>query len=263
MKNDTSLMLLAAATTCLVNVNCGKQQTTAQPRPDITVAADGSTDYETISEALDDASNGDVILVKPGTYEEEVEFESDQKNITLLGAGPGQAVIDADDEYAAVTLRGTGHRVSGFTVRGAESHGVYVVDGRHMVDRCLIVDNGDRGIYLSTMSGQGRAEIDHCTIVDNKVSGIYSVMDDAETAISNCIIAHNGRGVVTDKNEGGIKVTRSCLFNSGSNFDRVNENGNNVTKDPRFRDRSSGDYRLAKDSPCIGTGTNGTNMGCF
>ena len=39
------------------------------PQPDFVVAQDGSTDYETIGDALDEAEAGDVILVKPGVYE--------------------------------------------------------------------------------------------------------------------------------------------------------------------------------------------------
>ena len=264
MKYYTHVALLAAAVLCLAGVQCAKQQTiAAQPRADIVVDDDGPADFESISDALDEADNGDVILVKPGTYEEEVEFDSDQKNITLLGSGPGKTIIDADDEYAVVTLKGNGHRVSGFTLRGAESHGVYVPDGKHKVDYCLIVDNGDRGIYLSTLSGRGRARIDHCTIADNEVSGIYSVKDDDETTISNCVIANNGRGIVTDEDEGGIKITRSCVSNKGEDFDRVDEGDDNITDDPEFKNPEDSDYRLAKGSPCLGAGSDGTNMGCF
>jgi hypothetical protein len=256
------LLLLAVA-----SLRCPSKATVAgrpdMPEPDFIVAADGSTDYEEIGDALADAEDGDVILVKPGTYEEEVEFDSDLSDITLIGSGPDQTIIDADGEYAAVTLRGSGHRITGFTLRGAESHGVYIPDGKHKVDYCLIVENGDRGIYLSTMSGRGRAKIDHCTIADNDVSGIYSVDDDDETEISNSIVAFNGRGIVTDEEEGGIEITYSCFSNEGENFDRVSEGETNITDDPQFRDHGDGDYRLEKDSPCVKAASDGSNMGCF
>lgn len=256
------LVLLAVA-----SLRCPSKATVAGrpdiPEPDFIVAADGSTDYETIGDALDEAEDGDVILVKPGTYEEEVEFESDQQDITLLGSGADKTTIDADGGYAAVTLRGDGHRVSGFALRGAESHGVYIPDGKHKIEYCLIIENGDRGVYLSTMSGRGRAKIDHCTIADNDVSGIYSVKDDDETGISNSIVAFNGRGIVTDEDEGGIEVTYSCFSNEGENFDRVNEGTTNITDDPQFRDHGDGDYRLSKDSPCLKAAKDGSNMGCF
>jgi len=223
------LLLAVASLRCPSKATVSGQPTL--PEPDFVVARDGSADYETIGDALDDAEDGSVILVKPGTYEEEVEFQDDQKNITLLGSGPDKTIIDADGEYSAVTLRGSGHRLSGFTLRGAESHGLYVPDGKHQVDYCLIVDNDDRGIYLSTLSGRGRARIDHCTIADNEVSGIYSVKDDAGTTISNCIVAFNGRGIVTDEDEGGIKITNCLVSNEREDFDRVSEGTSNITDD--------------------------------
>jgi hypothetical protein len=266
-RTTQKLLLVPLLLLALASLRCPSKATvanrTGSPAADITVAADGSADYEEIGDALDAAEDGSVILVKPGTYEEEVEFDDGQKNITLLGSGPDKTVIDADGEYATVTLRGTGHHLSGFTLRGAESHGLYVPDGRHRVDYCLIVDNDDRGIYLSTMSGRGRARIDHCTIADNKVSGIYSVKDDDETTISNSIIASNGRGIVTDEDEGGIEITNCCVSNEGENFDRVSEGTSSITDDPEFKDHEDGDYRLKKDSPCVGTADDGSNMGCF
>lgn len=261
------LLLIPALLLAVLSLRCPSKATVAGrpglPKADFVVAQDGSTDYEAIGDALDEASSGDVILVKPGIYEEEVEFDADLKHVTLIGSGPDKTIIDADGEYSAVTLRGNDHRLSGFTLRGAESHGLYVPDGRHEVEYCLIVNNDDRGIYLSTMSGRGRARIDHCTIADNRVSGIYSVKDDAGTAISNCIVAFNGRGIVTDEDEGGIKITNSCVSNEGEDFDRVSEGTSNITDDPEFRDREDDDYRLKKDSPCLKTAGDGSNMGCF
>lgn len=263
MNKPAPLALLTAVVLCLAGLQCARQTTVVPTQADIIVDAEGSTDYETISDALEDADDGNVILVKPGTYEEEVEFASEQRNITLLGFGPEETVIDADGEYAGVTLRGDGHRVSGFTVRGAESHGVYVPDGKHEVDYCLIVENGDRGVFLSTMSGRGRARINHCTIVGNEISGVYSVKDDEETAISDCIVAFNGRGIVSDEDEGGMEVTDNCVFNEGEDFDRVTEGEGNITEDPEFEGREAGNYRLAKGSPCLGAASGAKNMGCF
>ena len=49
------------------------------------VAADGSGDFTTISEAVAAAAEGDTVLVKPGEY---VEVVAVDKNITLQGDGP-------------------------------------------------------------------------------------------------------------------------------------------------------------------------------
>lgn len=250
------LALLVAVT------SCAKRQTEMPvPEADVIVAPDGSGDYRTVSEAVANAREGDVIYVKPGTYEGAVEIETDR--ITLLGAGPGRSIIDADDEYAAVSIEGEDCVVAGFTVRNGSSHGIYVKSSGQQVSRCLIINNGDRGIYFSSLGGDPSAKIDHCTVADNDVSGIYIPSDNAETAITNCIVAFNGRGIVCDRAEGLMTVEYNCVFGDGDGFDRVEKGRGNIEEDPRFLNRGAGDYRLGSGSPCARAAADGSNIGCF
>jgi len=255
--------LLALLVLVLAFGGCAGRKTVApMPDADIVVAADGSGDYRTIGRAIDAADDGDVILVRPGRYEEEVEVE-DVDDIELIGSGPGMTIIDADDGYAALALNCDGVIVSGFTLTGAGSHGIYVKDGHHMIDHCLVYDNDDRGIYISNMFGEGSAEIEYCTIVDNEVSGIYSVDDNDDTEISYCIIARNGRGIVSDANEGGMTIEYNVLDNETENFDRVPEGEGNIVDDPGFLAPHAGDYHLEAGSPAIDIDGMGNNAGCF
>ena len=61
----TMLLLAIATLQCATTKTIGRSPL---PQPDFVVAQDGSTDYEEIGEALDEAEAGDVILVKPGVY---------------------------------------------------------------------------------------------------------------------------------------------------------------------------------------------------
>jgi hypothetical protein len=230
---------------------------------EITVAQDGSGDFATISTALAEARDGTVISVGPGVYHGSVAFDSDQRHVSIIGAGPGLTVIDADSAYAAVELRGRRNRVSGLTLRGAESHGAYVNSGRHYIDRCLITGNGDRGVYFSSFDSTAAARIDHCTIVRNSVSGIYSPMDHPRTKVLNSIIAFNSRGIVGDENNGRLKVAYCCVHNEGADFDDVDEGTANVTDDPLFTNVENDDYTLGPASPCISSAGDGLNIGCY
>ncbi len=255
------LLLLPALT--LSFFGCFNRATVVveQPEADIIVDAEGDGDYEEIMEAIDEADDGDVIFVRAGTYEEEVEIDKD--DITLIGAGPSKTIIDADGEYAALSLSGDGCTIEGFTLTGGESHGLYVKDGHHDVSRCLITGNDDRGIYLSNMFGDGSAVIEYCTIVDNDVSGIYSILDNPKTKIRYCIIARNGRGIVSDEDEDGMTIDYNVLDNEDENFDDVPEGKGNVEDDPEFVNPDDGKYKLKKTSPAIDIDGRGNNAGCF
>jgi hypothetical protein len=236
--------------------------TVVWPRADIVVAPDSTGTYHSISEALGSASDGSVILVKPGVYREQVKIDRVGR-LTLISIDPANTIIDATDKYAAVEMRTDSNRLSGFTLRNADSHGVWVRDGHQAIDHCLIVNNGDRGIYLSALAGNASALIDHCTVADNGESGIYAARDSSGTVITNCIIARNPRGIVTDRNAGNMTIDYNCVSNQSVDFDRVTPGAHNITKDPQFIDAEHDDYRLKRGSPGIRTAQDGTNPGCF
>ncbi|UCG42002.1 MAG: right-handed parallel beta-helix repeat-containing protein [candidate division WOR-3 bacterium] len=255
-------LLLLASAACVALIGCAKKLTLAVPDADIVVAQDGSGNHTTISSALDEADEGYVIYVKQGTYRGGVEIK-EPGGIVLVGAGPGVAIIDAGGDYAALTIDADDCEVSGFTLRDASSHGIYIKDGSHKIHHCLVTGNGDRGIYFTSFGGSPSAVVDHCTVTDNEVSGIYSPEDNEDTEVTNCIVAFTGRGIVTDENEGGIKVEYNCLHNNGTDLDRVSEGEGNIFEDPEFTDLDSGDYTLKASSPCLGAASDGANMGCF
>jgi hypothetical protein len=227
------------------------------------VAQDGSTDYEEIGDALDEAEAGDVILIKPGVYNEEIEIDEDAGPFTLVGENPATTVIDADSEYAALTLKSSGNHISGLTIKGGESHGIYIPGGRQKIDYCLIIDNGDRGIYISTMSGGGSADINHCTIAGNKVSSIYCANRSDKTTISNSILTSDNRDLAWDGDGLNLVVNNSCLFSHDEGSDVVVSGTKDIRKDPKFKDPENGDYRLKPGSPCLKAASDGSNQGCF
>jgi hypothetical protein len=81
--------------------------------------------YPTIQAAIDDANNGDTVIVSPGTYLENINFNG--KNIILTSTNPDDSeivaatIIDGDSQGSVVTFSDgeTSEAVlTGFTITG-------------------------------------------------------------------------------------------------------------------------------------------------
>ena len=90
-------------------------------------------DFPTIQDAIDAATNGDVVCVEPGTYVETIDFLG--KDIELIGlAGRAATVIDGNGMGSVVTFEngeGPGAVLQGFTVTGGETTtggGIFILD---------------------------------------------------------------------------------------------------------------------------------------
>lgn len=115
--------------------------------------------FATIQDGIDAATNGDTVIVAPGTYVENVRFNG--KNLILRSTDPldaaavGNTVIDGNQAGSVVTFSGTEHEtcvLSGFTIRNGT--------GLH-----------DSGVKGSTSVGLGDAPRTHATIRNNVITG--------------------------------------------------------------------------------------------
>ncbi|MCK4736880.1 MAG: hypothetical protein KAT65_30790 [Methanophagales archaeon] len=121
----------------------------------ITVNDDGGADYTSIQDAINNASDGDLIEVWNGTYTENVNvnkqltvYSRDGADVTIIpAANPDDHVFDVIADYV---------NISGFTVQGATASrkaGIYLGSN---VDHCNIsyniASNNFIGIYLYSSS---------------------------------------------------------------------------------------------------------------
>ncbi|XP_011048630.1 PREDICTED: pectinesterase-like [Populus euphratica] len=94
--------------------------------PNVVVAADGSGDYETVSEAVAAAPNKSstryIIQIKAGVYRENVEVPKNKHNIMFLGEGrnttiitASRNVVDGSTTFKSATVAAVGQ---GFLARG-------------------------------------------------------------------------------------------------------------------------------------------------
>ena len=139
-------------------------------------------DYGTIQGAIDAGTDGDTILVAPGTYVENIDYLG--KSITVRSdmdgdpatedVSPETTIIDGSGSGPVVTfsdMEGSGTVLAGFTITGGQS------------------ERGG-GVYCSQYTS---ALISQCIITDNRAEkyggGIYGL--DVSACIVDCVISGN------------------------------------------------------------------------
>jgi parallel beta-helix repeat protein len=202
------------------------------------VVRPGSEVYPTIRSALESAGPGARIVVKPGTYEEELWIS---KHVQLLGEGADQVrVVSTRDPCLRLTAAGATIYGIGFElarVEGAKPmYAVAVTKGGSVLDscemtsataacvavrgseacptlrRCKIPGGGETGLFVYQ---QATPRVEDCEITGNARDGIRITTGGSPT-VSGCRIGENGRyGVRADADCSGL-IERCDLRGNGA-----------------------------------------------
>ncbi len=192
-------------------------------------------DYPTIQEALDNASNGDLIKVDKGTYIENIDFLG--KAVTVRSVwGPYQTTIDGGDLGPVATFtskEGPGSVLDGFTLTNGNGKlttllaiaggGIYCKEASPTLFNLLILDNEAEqggGVY----SSEGNPTLEEVTIENNYAlaAGGGLFVFSGELELRSCRIAGNR----TDLADGGgiyaygakIGILDSQILDNESSF---------------------------------------------
>ncbi len=292
------LLLVASAAAVWWSLGVGGRRAEAEvvagePAVPVQIAADHPVQnvttgvrYDAISQAIEEANDGDAILLALGTYNETVDFAG--KAVTVRSQNPNDpgtvagTIIDGNDA-AAVFVSGEDANsvLAGLTLTGA-MHGVYCSGAAPTILNCRILDNAETGVMLQAGSdptlinciiagnsgtgvemgaGEGMvlslARIDHCTIVGNRGWGIAG----ENFVVTNSIIRDNGP-------DGALpQISDETAIASYCNIEGGHDGTGNIDMDPQFvlggywEDSAGpaptwvrGNYHLLADSPCIDTG---------
>lgn len=141
-------------------------------------------DFPTITIAINNAVNGDVIVVAPGIYAEALNFGT--KRISLISSGgPEVTTINAFQLQSVIRITGGGGTVSdrlidGFTLTGGRAYrggGLSISNASATVRNCLFLANeatlssgGDLGDGGGIYAEIGTLILEDCAFVDNGCS---------------------------------------------------------------------------------------------
>jgi parallel beta-helix repeat protein len=175
-------------------------------------------DFARIQWAVDNAIAGDTIIVRGGTYNENVKVN---KRLTIRSDnGPAHTTVVAEKENAhvfEVTSDYVG--IKGFTVKnaiGKNEAGLYTYAGLHIhADHCNITDNRAVGnAYGFFLSDSTKNTLRNNTASDNYGDGIYLNYSDSNTISNNTVVKSNYRGIRLWHSHGNIVYNNDLALNN-------------------------------------------------
>ncbi len=194
-----------------------KESASNPPLLDITYTPPPSA-QPPIQVAIDDAGDGDTIVIEPGHYCENINFKG--KNLTLRSTDPNDPAV-----VAATVIKGRGHGLAvtfssgedadcilaGFTITNVNA-GIYCSGASPTITNCCVTDNSGAGIELRNGS---KPTITKCRIAANAGNGIEMWPEHSGRltvynypTITNSVIAGNlQHGIV-----GGIPTITNCTI---------------------------------------------------
>jgi predicted outer membrane repeat protein len=166
------------------------------------------SEYPTIQAAIDDAFDGDIVLVAPGTYTGEGNRDIYFRDKTIAvrsESGPENTIIDCnsspDDEHdgAFHIVEQPPVTIDGFTITNSSYRSAV---GSHSTDvtinNCIFTNNsgGSKSLGAAIYCGAGSLKITNCTFTDNSAGGAGGAifLRHCTSLIDNCIIAENSSG---------------------------------------------------------------------
>ena len=233
--------------------------------------------FKTIQKAVTSCSDGDLILVGPGTYKETADsvgavYNSNGRSATVRSTdGPLVTIIDADGQRRVAKGTNTAHQndwmdhcllFDGFTLQNGlhqDTGGVAWTKLR----KCIV-----KGTSLNSKVVLHTVRMDNCLVVGNRA---LQCLVRNSTAF-NCTFSNNGGfdgsgAVFSDSvlancvvfgNETGSASLVSSSFSATNSFAEVVLPGSNngVLSESPFVDAAAGVYRLRPESPCVDAGAN-------
>jgi len=181
---------------------------------------------QSIQSVIDRASDGDVIIVDPGTYRENLNVH---RSIILLGRD--RPVLDAGGAGSALSLTIGGAVVDGFIINhsgsGLYNSGIKVSSNRNIIRNNTITGN-QYGIYFVPPSSHN--EVFHNNIYNNSLDGIFGTNMHEDTVIaSNQVLANGQAGVRIDLSS-FLTITGNTIGFNGENGIILNRSISNLVQ---------------------------------
>jgi parallel beta-helix repeat protein len=188
--------------------------------------------YQHVQDAINNASNGDIIYVFSGVYNENVTVD---KQITLIGQNKTNTIIDGSNlgtvvyvlkdrtTLANFTLRNSGGYKGDSSIRLVSEYnlikdciiyrsrtGIYVNGGNNIVKNCIFHTNGE-GVFINNSSLD---IISDCYFTHNAIG--IDIQNASKIEIYNSYAETNGLGLFIDDSS-NVNICECAFYNNNDN----------------------------------------------
>lgn len=170
-------------------------------------------EYDTIQAAVDAATEGDLVLIAPGTYVETVDVVTD--DITIRGLDRNRVVLDGLLELpnGIRVLGADGVVVENLTATNYRSNAVFWVSATgYRASYVTTYRTGDYGIYaFDSVKGQ----IEHSNTIGSRDAGVYvGQCFPCDAVVTDVVSSHNGLGYSGTNAGGNLLIVNSVWHNN-------------------------------------------------
>lgn len=223
IKKQVSISLIIAGF-FLIGIQTGSAlNQNVLPQPTATagwlyVGGGGPGNYTTIQSAINIASNGDIIYVYAGTYNENIIVD---KTITLMGEDRDVTTIIGNNLNPTVEITAESINFQGFTVKNDGSQdGIYTATSIHTFTDNIFTSTS-RGIHLYYSSEN---TITNNLLYDNTKSGVYMEVGQNNTISENEFYNNTDEGIYLT-GCGTSHIENNTIHNNGKGIHTFRANG--------------------------------------
>lgn len=187
----------------------------------IYIDAKGTGDYETLEDAIINASEGSTVILDSGTYNL-AEFLEIDKSINLIGTGPDKTVITGEIGGSVIYINSEVRFFAegiAFSRKGKVPGDIIDIEkGDASFNNCLFSggkpnpeeDNWGIGLYYYYMA---TGTVSNCVAESNSFCGIAIEEDAKITLINNIFRKNSSSGISYYGSGGGYAIKNECYSN--------------------------------------------------